>query len=178
MSNNDKLTLSQDEIANRERVWSGEELFRVTNEQLRAVCVARGLVYESDANKRALVKTIMDDQVAREGGEDENSGAALEEEIAQENARAAESFLEDEAEAFTKELAGAEVDGVLALDARGVHAEAEVAAAEDMVSEGAPDFAGIYQEEAARFAEESFGLKKEKQRDTLHGSIDDIVAPY
>lgn len=117
MSTNDKLNLSQDEIADNERVWSGEELFRVTNPQLKAICDERGLEYEGDANKRALVKTIMDAQIARQ-----NADAA----------------------AIEGAVEGAAVAGVgtLALDARGGHAEAEFVAADAMLNEGGADFPG------------------------------------
>lgn len=128
MSTNDKLNLSEDEIADNERVWSGEELFRVTNPQLKAICDARGLVYESDANKRALVKTIMDAQVVHEGGE-----------IAKANFDAATSVLtEENAGAIGESVESAAVAGVgaLALDARSGHADAEFVGLDTMANEG------------------------------------------
>jgi hypothetical protein len=121
MSTNDKLNLSEDEIADKERVWSGEELFRVTNPQLKAICDARGLVYESDANKRALVKTIMDAQVGQQNAEAATSV------LTEENAGAIGDSVESAA------VAGV---GVLALDARSGHADAEFVGLDTMANEG------------------------------------------
>lgn len=166
MSTNDKLNLSQDEIADNERVWSGEELFRVTNPQLKAICDERGLEYESDANKRALVKTIMDAQIARQNAD---AAASV---VIEENAAAIEGAVEGAA------VAGV---GTLALDARGGHAEAEFAGLDTMANEGG--FPGSDVDEDSKEAlthkvvaepAQPYKEKQPKKIDTLHGSIDSL----
>lgn len=55
-----RLTVTAEELADVKREWTGDELFKLSNAQLHEIIVARGLVAEGDANKKALVKTILD----------------------------------------------------------------------------------------------------------------------
>lgn len=60
-----KVTLDAATIADVDKVWTGKELFDVGNADLQAISTARKVTFTTSADKRALVKGIIDDQVAR-----------------------------------------------------------------------------------------------------------------
>lgn len=59
-----KAPLEAAVIADVTKVWTGKELFDVGNADLQAISTARGITFTTAADKRALVKGIIDAQIA------------------------------------------------------------------------------------------------------------------
>lgn len=198
-----KLELTEKEINDIEREWTGDELFRVTNGQLHEIIAARGMEADAGLNKRALVKVILDEQSAAKDMENEGGATAgeVDLEVGAQNIEAAASILPDGLK-DDEALAGAEVD----VRFREVEVKPPVgdSAAMEASGPGVREWENLDSEEKEQYVEAAKNLpaagermeeldkrmakdtigqvmykarKVEKTNDTLHGHIDDLPNP-
>lgn len=108
--------VTDDDLNDATRVWTGEEAFELTNAQLHTVLISRRLEVEGDANKRNLVKALMEGQIAAgmvagdkpepdENGGDEGAEGAGEGELPEQDANEKLNIEDNKQEALQKQAA-------------------------------------------------------------------------
>lgn len=166
-----RLTVTDEELADKNRAWTGEELFKLSNDQLRTILSARGIAFEGDWNKRTLVDAILP---PKEGGKTQghSAGRTAAGDVAEQNKDAADSTLgeddgsDDEGDAF---VVPPVVKQIIEEAVAAEFARLQVALGEQFAAVINDAVAGV----EARLSEvekKAFG----KVKDTLFGAVDDL----